>query len=68
MSWVRKLWFEGPVGRLEALLRVACPARAAAVIAHPHPQYGGTMQNPVIFHADKELHRAGLTTLRELGK
>jgi alpha/beta superfamily hydrolase len=64
VSRVRRLWFEGPAGRLEALLRVACPARAAAVVAHPHPQYGGTMQNPVVFHVDRELHRAGLTTLR----
>jgi uncharacterized protein len=61
---LRKLWIEGPAGRLEAVLRVACPARGAAVIAHPHPQFGGTLHNPVVFHADRELWRAGLTTLR----
>jgi alpha/beta superfamily hydrolase len=61
---IRKLWIEGSAGRLEAALRVACPARAAAVVAHPHPLHGGTMHNPVIFHADRELHRAGFTTLR----
>jgi hypothetical protein len=43
---------------------VAFPARAAAVLAHPHPLYGGTLHNPVIFHADRELARAGWTTLR----
>jgi hypothetical protein len=26
--------------------------------------YGGTMHNPVVFHADRALHRAGWTTLR----
>ncbi len=64
MSELRKLWIEGPAGRLEAALRVACPARAAAVVAHPHPLGGGTMHNPVVFHAERELHRRGLTTLR----
>jgi alpha/beta superfamily hydrolase len=61
---VRKLWIEGPAGRLEAALRSARPCRAAAVLAHPHPLYGGTLHNPVVFHADRELNRAGLTTLR----
>ncbi len=64
MSHLRKLWIEGPTGRLEALLRVACPARGAAVVAHPHPSHGGTMHNPVVFHVDRALHAAGLTTLR----
>lgn len=64
MSEARKLWIEGPAGRLAAALRVAEAPRAAAVLAHPHPLYGGTLHNPVIFHADRELNRAGLTTLR----
>jgi alpha/beta superfamily hydrolase len=64
VSEVRKLWLPGPVGRLEAALRVSCPARAAAVVAHPHPAHGGTLNNPVVFHADRELFRHGFTTLR----
>ena len=61
---VRQLWIPGPVGRLEATLRVATPAHALAVIAHPHPQHGGTLHNPVVFHTARELNRIGLTTLR----
>lgn len=64
MGDTRPLWIEGPVGKLEAALRTAPNPRAAAVIAHPHPLYGGTLHNPVVFHADRELNRAGLTTLR----
>ncbi|OGR14304.1 MAG: hypothetical protein A2341_18835 [Deltaproteobacteria bacterium RIFOXYB12_FULL_58_9] len=64
MSYLRRFWFEGPVGKLEGLLRMACPARAAAVVAHPHPQYGGTMDNPVVFHTERTLHNNGFTTLR----
>lgn len=61
---MRRLWIEGLAGQLEATLRVACPARATAVVAHPHPLHGGTLHNPVVFHADRELHRSGFTTLR----
>lgn len=60
----QKLWIEGPAGRLECALRDARPARAAAVLAHPHPLGGGTMHHPVIFHSDRELHGAGFATLR----
>ncbi len=64
VAYVRKLWIEGPAGRLEGALRVACPARAAAVLSHPHPLHGGTLHNPVIFHADRALWNAGFITLR----
>jgi alpha/beta superfamily hydrolase len=58
------VWIPGPVGRLEGALRTAESPRGAIVLAHPHPLYGGTLHNPVVFHADRELNRAGMTTLR----
>jgi alpha/beta superfamily hydrolase len=64
MGGTRKLWIEGPAGRIEAALRVAQTPRATAVVAHPHPLHGGTLHNPVVFHAERSLNRAGLTTLR----
>jgi len=64
MGDVHKLWIDGPVGKLEAAMRPADDSRGAVVLAHPHPLYGGTLHNPVIFHADRELNRRGLTTLR----
>jgi len=60
----RTLFIDGPAGKLEAAARVAEESRGAVVLAHPHPLYGGTLHNPVIFHADRELNRAGMTTLR----
>jgi len=45
-------------------MRSAAPARAVAVLAHPHPLQGGSLHNPVVFHCERELNRAGLTTLR----
>jgi hypothetical protein len=64
MSEARKLWIPGPVGRLEAVLRVAARPVATAVVAHPHPLHGGTLHNPVVFHAERALHDCGATTLR----
>ena len=64
MNTSRKLWIPGPAGKLEAVLRLAASPVAAVVLAHPHPMHGGTMHNSVIFHSDRELNRAGWTTLR----
>ncbi len=64
MAGSRTLSIDGPAGKLEAALRDASNPRGAVVLAHPHPLYGGTLHNPVVFHADRELNRAGLTTLR----
>ncbi len=44
-----KATFNGPAGALEALVETPreAPPRAAAVICHPHPLHGGTMNNKV---------------------
>ena len=55
----------GPAGSLEALLEVPDgEARAAAVFAHPHPLYGGTMHTRAVYHATKALSRVGAAVLR----
>ena len=61
--------FPGPVGRLEALLETpeedgTGPPRAAAVVCHPHPLHGGSMQNSIVFRVARALRAAGLVTLR----
>jgi alpha/beta superfamily hydrolase len=40
------------------------PPRAAVVLAHPHPQYGGTMNTKVVFQAAKAFCRLGCAVLR----
>jgi alpha/beta superfamily hydrolase len=55
----------GPLGVLEALLdRPAGEPVAAAVFAHPHPMYGGTMHTKAVYQASKALARIGVAVLR----
>jgi uncharacterized protein len=62
---IRSLFLEGPAGRLEALLNAgAADAEYAAVVCHPHPVFGGTLHNKVVFHATKALNGFGFPVLR----
>jgi alpha/beta superfamily hydrolase len=66
----RTLFIPAPAGRLEALLW-GVPLREdgarpplAAAVCHPHPLFGGTMHNKVVYQTAKTLHRFGLPVLR----
>jgi hypothetical protein len=50
--------------KLEGVLTTPAAATRAAVICHPHPQYGGTMDNHVVVAAADALARAWVATLR----
>jgi uncharacterized protein len=57
---------QGPAGLLDTILEHD-PGRVAAyaaLICHPHPLYGGTMHNRVVFRAAKAALREGLPALR----
>ncbi|HEX4024256.1 MAG TPA: alpha/beta hydrolase [Steroidobacteraceae bacterium] len=56
----------GPAGAIEALLEEPVPARpdGFAVICHPHPLHGGTMQNKVVHTLARVFQELGLPTLR----
>ena len=51
-------------GHLEGILREASSAVAAAVVCHPHPRGGGTMNNNVVYRAAQALVAGGVTALR----
>lgn len=64
-STIRSLFLNGPAGRLEALLNAGSPhATHAAVVCHPHPLFGGTLHNKVVFHTMKALNNFGFPVLR----
>ena len=62
---IRSLFLKGPAGRLEALLNAgAANATHAALVCHPHPLFGGTLHNKVVFHTMKALNSFGFPVLR----
>lgn len=62
----RTFFIEGPAGRLEAMLWTVRSAEPplAALVCHPHPLFGGTMHNKVVYQAAKALHHLGVPVLR----
>jgi uncharacterized protein len=62
---IRSLFLDGPAGRLEALLNAGAPdATHAALVCHPHPLFGGTLHNKVVFQTMKALNGFGFPVLR----
>ena len=55
----------GPAGRLEARYQPGKDKRAhAALLLHPHPQHGGTMNNKVVYTLFRAFARNGFAALR----
>src|SRR5207302_1337728 len=64
-SSISSLFIEGLAGRLEALLNAGTEAAThAALVCHPHPLFGGTLHNKVVFHTMKALNGFGFPVLR----
>ncbi|MEM6662276.1 MAG: alpha/beta hydrolase [Pseudomonadota bacterium] len=57
--------FPGPEGRLEGRYH-PLPDKDApiAIILHPHPKYGGTMNNPVTYRLHYAFREIGFTVMR----
>ena len=49
---------------LEALLAIPDAPSAGVVICHPHPLYGGDMDNPVVVRVQEVCADLGVATLR----
>jgi len=62
----RSLFLAGQQGRLEALLWTSPVSEPSltAVVCHPHPLFGGTMHNKVVFQTAKALQQYGIPVLR----
>ena len=54
----------GATGRIEVAANIPHDARAVAVIAHPHPLFGGTMDNKVVTTLAKAFMDAGMAVFR----
>jgi alpha/beta superfamily hydrolase len=57
--------FPGPEGRLEGRYHPQKDRDAPiAIVLHPHPQFGGTMNNKVVYNLHYTFHRLGFSVLR----
>ena len=66
-----RLMLAGPAGSLEALVEsapaageVTAPVTAFGVICHPHPLYGGTMDNKVVWALARAFQQLGAPVIR----
>lgn len=62
----KKIFVDGPAGRLETVLAEpdSDHPRGIAIIAHPHPLYGGTMNNKVVHTLFKALLELGFIAVK----
>jgi hypothetical protein len=57
--------FNGPVGRLEGRYHHhPAPNAPVALILHPHPQFGGTMNNPIVYRLYYGFAARGFSVVR----
>jgi uncharacterized protein len=57
----------GPAGEIEARVETpqgVTPRNAFAVVCHPHPLFGGTLDNKVVYTVARSFHDLGLPTIR----
>jgi len=59
-----RLFIDGPAGRLQALYQPGEVGKPAVVVCHPHPRYGGTMRNKVVYWMGRSFEDRGCAVLR----
>jgi uncharacterized protein len=67
-----RLTLAGPAGGLESLIETplsgensqSAPVNAFAVVCHPHPQFGGTLDNKVVHTLARAFNQLGASTIR----
>ena len=63
---IESYFLDGAAGKIECLLEEpeSGPAREACLVCHPHPLYGGSMHNKVVYRMARALRRSGSVVLR----
>ncbi|MDQ6977211.1 MAG: alpha/beta fold hydrolase [Ghiorsea sp.] len=59
-----KMMLQGAEGQLEALYHQGTAGKPAIVVCHPHPVYGGTMRNKVVYWMARAFEELGFSVLR----
>lgn len=63
---IESLLLDGPAGKLESLLEEPEDGnpRQTCLVCHPHPLFGGTMHNKVVYRIARAMRRTGAVVLR----
>ena len=63
---IESYFLDGAAGKIEALLEEpeSGEASEACLVCHPHPLYGGSMHNKVVYRMARALRRSGSVVLR----
>jgi len=62
---LERLSIDGPAGPLEAIVEdPGLPGEGYALLCHPHPLHGGTMDNKVVHTLARAFRETGIPTLR----
>jgi len=66
MRRIESYLLDGAAGKIEALLEEpeTAPAHEVCLVCHPHPLYGGTMHNKVVYRLARGLRRSGSIVMR----
>jgi alpha/beta superfamily hydrolase len=64
MSRYEHILLDGPTGKIEVFVEPKDEPAGIALIAHPHPLYGGTADNKVVTTLAKAFRELGCITLR----
>jgi alpha/beta superfamily hydrolase len=64
MSLHERLMLDGPTGRIETFVEPCESPAGVALIAHPHPLFGGTAENKVVTTLARAMRDLGCATLR----
>lgn len=60
----QRVLIDGPAGPIETLIEAPAEPRGIALVCHPHPLFGGTLENKVVYTLAKALRELGCVTLR----
>ena len=61
----KEIFIPGPCGRIQAkYTKSKLPGAPIAIVLQPHPQYGGTMNNRIVYEAYNCFYKNGFSVIR----
>ena len=64
-NWNKEIFIPGPSGRIQAkYIKNKQPGAPIALVLQPHPQYGGTMNNKIVYETYNCFYKNGFSVIR----